>query len=149
MPGPLSATVSRTSAGAGIVLRLDRDHARSIHRFDGVVDEIDDDAANLLAVHAHLRQVVREAPLESSRRPAALVERQRLVQQRVQIGGRGARRRHARELRELVDQRLQRIHFADDRRRCTPPPAPALAAAPSRNAGAAARRTAGSASADS
>ena len=35
----------------------------------------------------------------------------------MQVGRHCARRRHARELRELVDQVFQRLHFPDDRRR--------------------------------
>ena len=47
----------------------------------------------------------------------SLIERQRLVQERVQVGRYRARGRHARELRELVHQPLERLDFADDRRR--------------------------------
>ena len=45
-----------------------------------------------------------------------VVERQRLGEQRVQVGRHDARRRHPRELRELVDQLLQRLDLADDGR---------------------------------
>ena len=63
------------------------------------------------------RDVGREAPLDRHLGEETVVERERLGDQLVQIGRRRARRRHARELRELVDQPLQRFHLADDRRR--------------------------------
>ena len=47
----------------------------------------------------------------------AVVERQRVGDELVQIGRHRARRRHPRELRELVDQPLQRFDLADDRAR--------------------------------
>ena len=50
-------------------------------------------------------------------RKSAVVERQRLRQRGVQVGGRRARRRHPRELRELVDECLERLDLADDGRR--------------------------------
>ena len=59
MPGPLSATMIRTTPLAGVVLRLDDDarrtpsagpRLRAAERLDRVVDEIDDDAADLLDV---------------------------------------------------------------------------------------------------
>ena len=45
----------------------------------------------------------------------AVVERDRVGDELRQIGRHGARRRHPRELRELVDQALQRFDLADDR----------------------------------
>ncbi len=52
----------------------------------------------------------------STRRRRAVVERERLGRPaRCSVGRHRARRRHARELRELVDQPLQRLDLADDR----------------------------------
>ena len=61
--------------------------------------------------------VGREAPLDRHLGEEAVVQRERLGDQLMQIGRHRARRRHARELRELVDQALQRFDLADDRRR--------------------------------
>ena len=117
MPGPVVGHDEPDERRARIVVRFEGDDAGSIHRLDRVVDEIDDHAANLLAVDAHLRQLLREAPLEADLAQQPLIQRERLVQEGVQVGRHRARRRHARELRELVHERLQRIDFSDDGRR--------------------------------
>ena len=90
---------------------------RTAERLDRVVDEIDDDAAHLLEIHADLRQPLAIAALDLNVAEEVVVEGQRLVERGIQVGGRRARRRHARELRELVDERLERLDLADDRRR--------------------------------
>ena len=63
---------------------------RPVHRLDRVVDEVDDDPANLLPVHPHQRQRVGE-PLEPTSPKEAVIERQRFVEEPVQIGRHGAR----------------------------------------------------------
>ena len=67
--------------------------------------------------HGRQRRIV--VPLEPQLAEEPVVERQRVVEQRVQIRRHGARRRHARELRELVDQPLQRVDLRDDGAACT------------------------------
>ena len=86
-------------------------------RLDRIVHEVDDDAADLLDVEPHRRQRRRELPLDPDVAEEAVVERERVGQHGVQVRRHGARRRHPRELRELVHQRLERLDLADDRRR--------------------------------
>ena len=124
--------------------------AAAVHRLDGVVHEVDDDAADLLRIDADTfgSASAKCAPeLDVGEEP--LIERQRVVQQRVQVGRHGARRRHARELRELVDQPLQRLDLADDRRRALLDQRARRLRRLRRSGAAAARRTAESASAGS
>ena len=100
------------------MLRFDLDRAAAVHGLDGVVHQVDDDAANLLGIDATPSAASGakcRANVHVGEEP--LVQRQRVVEQCVQIGRHGARRGHARELRELVDQPLQRLDLADDRRR--------------------------------
>ena len=109
------------------MLRLDRNPRRlaagprarlhASHGFDAIVHEVDDDAADLLDVEPHRRQRRRELADEGDLAEQPVVERQRVGQDAIQVGRHRARRRHARELRELVDQRLERFDLADDRRR--------------------------------
>ena len=107
----------RTTLFVAVVLGLEVDRAAAVHGLDGVVHEIDDDAPDLLLIDADLGQPVGEVAPEFDLGEESLIERQRLVQERVQVGRHGTRRRHARELRELVHQPLERLDLADDRRR--------------------------------
>ena len=85
----------------------------------------------------------------STSREQAAIQPQRVVEQRVQVGRHGTRRRHPRELRELVHQTFQRLDLADDRRRALVDQRAGRLRRAARSAAADARRTAGSASADS
>jgi hypothetical protein len=84
--------------------------------FQSVVHQIDDDLPDLLGVQAHDRQRARKLALDSY--GAALqhagVEIEGVVHEPVEIGRHHAGAAHARKLRELVDQALERLHFRDD-----------------------------------
>ena len=126
MPGPLSDTVTgepRRWRGRAVFRRRSSalrrsaaaDAVAAAERLDGVVDQVDHHASDLLDVEAHWRQPVGEPLLDPNLPKEAVVERERLVEHAVQIRRDGAGRRHARKLRELVHQRLERLDFADDR----------------------------------
>src|SRR5205085_10695857 len=57
-----------------IALRLDDDVPAPLHRFDRIIDEIDDDAANLLRVEAYERYVRGEAHVDPDVGENAVVE---------------------------------------------------------------------------
>ena len=78
MPGPSSATTTRTTLLAGVELRLDDDVAAALHRLDGVVDQVDDDAADLLGVEPHQRHAGREPLLDPDIGEDPVVERERV-----------------------------------------------------------------------
>ena len=67
-------------------------------------------------IDSHLRDAGANMFLELDIRKQAVIERQRLVEERMQVGRHRARRRHARKLRELVDQALERFDLAEDNR---------------------------------
>ena len=87
-------------------------------RLDRVVDQVDDrpaGSARRRAAPAAAPAAKRRSICDVAEEP--VVERQRLVEQPFRLGRHRARRRHARELRELVDQPLERFDLGDDRRR--------------------------------
>ena len=65
MPGPSSATMTRADAVGGVELRFDDDLAAPLHRFDRVVDQVDDDAPNLLGVEPDERHAGGEPLLDA------------------------------------------------------------------------------------
>ena len=100
-----------------VQLGFDNDLALPIHGFDGVIDEVDDDAPQLFDVKAYERDVVRKTPNHGDVVEETVVERQRLGDELREIRRHRSRGRHPRELRELVDQTLERFDFPDDRGR--------------------------------
>ncbi len=54
---------------------LDDDVAAALHRLDGVVDQVDDDAADLLGIEANQRHRRREALIDAHVGEDAVVER--------------------------------------------------------------------------
>ena len=96
-----------------------RDHGNgaksgALEGFGGIVDKIDDDAANELGVGLHDGKGGGEVALESDAVEAAAKNVERLRGDCVHIGGSEARSREARELRKFVDERFEGLHFTLD-----------------------------------
>ena len=83
---------------AGVELRFDHDVAATLHRFDRVVDQVDDDTADLLDVEANQRHAGREALLDAHVAEYSIVQSHRIGDELGEVGWHGARRRHPREL---------------------------------------------------
>ena len=67
-----------------IELGLEPDRPLALHRFDGVVDRVDDDTLQLLGIEADQMHLWIVAALESDAGKQAFVERQRFIEERVQ-----------------------------------------------------------------
>ena len=91
--------------------------AQAIERLHRVVDEVDDDLANLLGVEAHGRQVGFETALEphASALEHAPYRFSVSSTSRLRLVGTIRGPRKPRELRELVDQPLEGLDLGDDR----------------------------------
>src|SRR5437867_2472989 len=99
---------------SGVELRLDHDVASPLHGLDRVVDQVDDDATDLLHIQPHQRNAGRKPLRDPYVAEDAIVQRERIGDELANIRRHRARRWHARELRELVNEALQRLHFTDD-----------------------------------
>ena len=97
-----------------IELGLEDDVAAALHRFDRVVDQVDDDAADLFGIQPDERKARRKALLDADIAEDAVVERDRVRDELGEVGRDRSRRRHPRELRKFVHQSLERFDLADD-----------------------------------
>ena len=112
-PQPVSAITSSTVSGGGR-LRGDEQplHQRILHGLGGVVHQVHHHALELLAVEVDRRQIRRQVLGRTwmpSSRPVKTASA--ALHHFVQIRRRRLRGREARELRELVHQRLHRFHL--------------------------------------
>ncbi len=82
--------------------------------FSGVVDQIDDDAADELGVSSDDGERGGEIAVQHDAVEAAVENVESLGGDGVDVGGGEARGGEARELREFVDQRFEGLHFALD-----------------------------------
>ena len=89
-------------------------NGRSFQGFGGVVDQIDDHAAQQAAVGANGREIFGERSLERDAIEAAGEDLDGFVDDGVGVGGRELGGGEAHELRELVDQGGERGDFAFD-----------------------------------
>ena len=87
---------------------------RGFEGFGGIVDEVDDDAAEKAAVGANRREIVSELGLDGDAVETAGENFDGFVDHSVGAGGRELGGRETHELRELVDQGGERGDFAFD-----------------------------------
>ncbi len=97
-----------------IVLCLDRDRAASAGGLDGVVDQVHEHALDLVGIDADERERRIVARVNPHVAEKAVVQRQRVVQEHMEVDRDRTRGRHPRELRELVDEPLQGVDLGDD-----------------------------------
>ena len=88
---------------------------RIAHRFGGVIDQIHDDALELLGIDVDRRHIAVQIDAQIDAVEAAEKERERVFDDFVQIAWDGFGGGKARESREFVGQHFDGFHFARNR----------------------------------
>jgi hypothetical protein len=95
---------------------VNAEHAQqaALHGLGGVVDQVGQRAANGLGIGQHRRQSRLQIPLHGDAFEPAGKQRQRLFDDLIHVAGARLRRGKLRQRGELIDQRAQRAHAAQN-----------------------------------